>query len=327
MAQVIQRQFERLFAPRARRVSIDWPGTPGWAQAPRTLFSGDTVHLFARFPAMPAGDVTLRMELDNGQTLSPSVTIRPRPVTATPSDLARLGAVAELGELTDDGARTALALRYQLLCGETAYLVVDSVSAQGDGLPRLRTVPTMLAAGWGGSARMRDYDRSVSHPEVMAERSILWSDSEEPIPSLLSDVQSRLLQRGLQRRCSVGNGAGNPLGRSGGSTVSYRLSRLADSAIGTWPTTLDELSQLGLSPALRKALETVIAAGWEKSAVATLWLARLLKDGQELGLSRQAQRRIRLSLKALPAEIDRVALELAIDVALTRALSAEHRQG
>jgi Ca-activated chloride channel family protein len=38
MAPAIQRQFERLFAPRARQVCIDWPAAPSWAQVPQTLF-------------------------------------------------------------------------------------------------------------------------------------------------------------------------------------------------------------------------------------------------------------------------------------------------
>jgi len=103
------------------------------------------------------------------------------------------------------------------------------------------------------------------------------------------------------------------------------LSRSADEGRGTWPTTVDALSRLGLSPAGRKALESVIGEGWEESAVVALWLAQLLQNAQELGLSRQAQRWIRLSLKALPAETDRVALERAIDVALARVRASRSR--
>jgi hypothetical protein len=69
------------------------------------------------------------------------------------STLARLVAHHQLGALTHLEEIVALAVKYQLMCQETAYLVVDvkAEELKTDGMPDLRKVPHMLAAGWGGA--------------------------------------------------------------------------------------------------------------------------------------------------------------------------------
>ena len=175
--------------------------------------------------------------------------------TAPPSDLARLGAAAQLGELTAVALRLKHALRYQLLCKETAYLVVDSASVQGDGLPVLRKVPTMLAAGWGSSAWAR-CERTVLHCRSVAPDEFdLGSDFDEQMSSPDPDRNASPLLQRSQRRSGIGGGAAIFVRRFVGPDFAPALSRSADDGAGMWPTALDALSRLGLLPASRRALD------------------------------------------------------------------------
>ena len=104
MAAVIERQFERIFAARAADVRIDWPQQPLWASVPKTLFGGDTLHLFARFAAAPIGPITLSARLDDGGCLEQTVgitaapTLTPGPSPEDPGrDPERFGPAGRLG--------------------------------------------------------------------------------------------------------------------------------------------------------------------------------------------------------------------------------------
>lgn len=160
MAERIHRHFRRMFAPRAQRVEIRWPGNVELTHPKRvdTVYDGDTLHLFAWSLAPLVGDVHLDVTLPDGRVLRQSATITPdaladEGVSGQPGTLARMGVAARLRECTDVAEATRLAVAYQLMSPWTACTVVDvrAEHEQAQDLPALRKVPQMLAAGWGGS--------------------------------------------------------------------------------------------------------------------------------------------------------------------------------
>lgn len=182
MAERVARHFERMRAPRASEIVFVWPaGATHLAPAtPRAVYAGDTIHGFARLGATTAfGAVALEFSTEDGRRHSQRVGLA-GPVAegegGRPSTIARLAAAARLAKLPAREA-TTLALQYQLLSPHTAWMVVDARDAAGktDGAPKLRRVPHMLAAGWGGTGLAA----VAAGPRVAAAPIIL---SDEPPP-------------------------------------------------------------------------------------------------------------------------------------------------
>jgi Ca-activated chloride channel family protein len=166
MAERVARHFERMRAPRATDVSIAWPegAVPLAPALPPAIFDGDTVHAFARLGAAAhPGCVALDFATADGARHRQEIELDgaiAAGADGVPSTLARLAAAAQLAGLTAAEA-TRVALAHRLLCDGTAWVVVDirEAAERTDGMPALRKVPHMLAAGWGGSA-------SVCSPDV-----------------------------------------------------------------------------------------------------------------------------------------------------------------
>jgi Ca-activated chloride channel family protein len=165
----VLRQFDRMRAARSRRVEILWPeGATQLTPAHTPLvFEGDTLIASAVMPlsrrlgtaesaAASAGTaVTLRIETETGQIIDQTL-----PITVATSgesgpeqrsSVARIAAAQRL-KLLDDAAGLACALRYQLVSRWTHAIVVAERAPEDktDGLPALRVVPQMMAAGWSG---------------------------------------------------------------------------------------------------------------------------------------------------------------------------------
>ncbi len=167
MALRIHRHFERILQPRARSARVIWP-VSAREQSPAALtsvYQGDTVTIFAAFDAPPNGEAKLVLELADGRFVEQRVAL-PGCAAADPAEvptLARLAAANRLLALSvkeDDesvAAATQLAVDYQLMSRHTNFIAVHA-RAEGErakDLPALRTVPQMLAAGWGASATVR----------------------------------------------------------------------------------------------------------------------------------------------------------------------------
>lgn len=167
MAGRIQRHFERMRAPRATEVAFAWPegSTQLAPDAPPAIYAGDTVHAFARLGATAApGSVMLEFVTEDGLRHRQRVELSGPVAEGTegrPSTVARLAAAARLSSLPAEEA-AELALACQLLSPHTAWVVVDERAAaeKTDGMPALRRVEHMLAAGWGGAGATLSVMRS-----------------------------------------------------------------------------------------------------------------------------------------------------------------------
>ncbi len=262
MPERIVRHFERMRAARARRVAIGWP-EGAFDVAPASLgavFEGDTVVASARFDRLPAGGhVVLELETDDGEVVRQEILLDESPSAASAdrlSTLARVAAAMRL-EQQDEAEARGTALRYRLASPWTNWLVVAERESgeKATGLPELRKVPQMLAAGWGATgavARSADAMRCCSSASYMGSAFHDWArdsvaasvgTSVEPPP------QSRLL-----------------------SLASADPARLCvDGALGL-------LEEAGLTDRFADVLDLASELGIEIDAIAAIILAGLL-DG------------------------------------------------
>lgn len=195
MADRVIRHFERMRAPRAKRVSVHWPdGARDQAPAGfNTVFEGDTIFASAQFDrSSVTGHVVLEIETESGQVVRQEVAIGhvPAPESGSGvSTVARLAAAARIKEL-DEKAAAATAVQYQLASPWTNWLVV---AERPDGekafeIPAIRIVPQTLAAGFGG----------VGIAMPMASRASLGAELADGFMGWLSEKAPRSLRRGTR---------------------------------------------------------------------------------------------------------------------------------
>jgi uncharacterized protein YegL len=157
MADRVVRHFERMRAPRAKRVVVRWPEGAKHIHPSRigAVFEGDTVVACARFDQpLQHGSAILEVETDKGEVVRQELKFpkaMPAPSPGGISMVARVTAAAGLPEL-DDVAGLDTALRYQLVSRWTNWLVIALRTEEDkvQDIPALRKVPQTLAAGWGG---------------------------------------------------------------------------------------------------------------------------------------------------------------------------------
>jgi Ca-activated chloride channel family protein len=197
MAERVVRHFERMRAPRAKRVSVRWPEgaaniTPSTIGA---VFEGDTVVACARFDrSAMQGAAILEVETDKGQVMQQELAFGPAPSTDSPdgvTTVARVVASTRLKTLEPvEGLQVAL--RYRLVSPWTNWLVIATRTEEekAQDMPALRKVPQTMAAGWGGvgsaliqpsfdaldvASSMRNSFDSMEVPRAMESRSAAHS--------------------------------------------------------------------------------------------------------------------------------------------------------
>jgi Ca-activated chloride channel family protein len=147
MAERVIRHFERMRAPRAKRVVVQWPAG-ACDIAPSKLgsvFDGDTVISTARFDESTIrGSVVLEIETETGETARQELTIAAAPSSTTQdtsSTVARFAAAARLKEQDAVGG-LATALRYRLVSPWTNWLVIATrpEGTKAQNIPAIRKV-------------------------------------------------------------------------------------------------------------------------------------------------------------------------------------------
>ncbi len=177
MADKITRHASRMFQPTAKDISVTWPGQPEEKSIgmPLAVYQGDTVALFARYTEKPSGKFVFSCTLEDGTVWRQDVELHEDGDGAGGdreiSMLSRLAGHASLRGNRDADEIEKLALRYQLMSEETAYLVIDEREAdqKAINLPELRKVGHMLAAGWGGAASCYEAAPNLSHQGFYAD--------------------------------------------------------------------------------------------------------------------------------------------------------------
>jgi len=156
MAEAVHRHFKRIYLSRAENVRLVLPQRADWVWPKKIgpVFDGDTVIAFVGTKEAPSGHATLEASLSGGCVIKQKCEFMEFPETDNGAwMLARIAAAHRLKAEKNRNEALKLALDYQLLCEHTNYLVVHEREdgRKSDQLPALRTVPHMLAAGWGGT--------------------------------------------------------------------------------------------------------------------------------------------------------------------------------
>ncbi len=153
MAEKILRHFARMRTPTATSVKVVWPNAPKLQLEIGAVYSGDTVNVWAWFDKQPEGDVSLQLQMANGQLINHSLKLNA--LTSNPDEvlnpLSRLAAAKRIDSLKEKNEIVQLACDYQLMSQHANYLMVDEQGDRAEDLPELRKVPHMLAEGWVGS--------------------------------------------------------------------------------------------------------------------------------------------------------------------------------
>jgi len=304
MAERIHRHFQRMYSPRAEDVAIEWPVEPR-ARFPEALggvYEGDTIHAFAWFDDLPRGDVNLTVTLSDRRHVMQKTAIAPltEPVTAMqapragmPSTLARLGAAAKLKILNDASQGAELATQYQLISPWTHYLVIDvrEEDEKADGLPALRKVPQMLAAGWGGLGTVHGCMSvdALADFERYDSRSATAEGDYFDIPAFL-------------RRPDKDEPTGTYT--IGPSELVKAINRLPVKMFvpSLRIDTLGSLRKTGLPETVVVALRQLVDAGADEKQVVVQFLYLVVMSEFGKGLKREAQRAIRRAYKDLKPE-------------------------
>lgn len=322
MADRIVRQFERMRAPRARRVAVHWPAgavdtTPSQMGA---LFEGDTVIATARFHRVPTErTAVLEIETERGEITRHELSLAPMPATDAldkPSTVARVAAAMRM-KTQDLGAGRETALRYSLVSAWTNWLVIAE-RADGDksaDLPALRQVPHTLAAGWGGTAAM-----SQDSPMLMDA----FDAQFDAIPSMLRarrEIEPRESQQ-IDRVAFHDTAAAFDW-----TGAHRRLLELID-ADASWldaPRAVRLLAQSGFATVFRELLSLAHRSGIGRETIAVILLDHLLAG--PLGASLSASARARYSALGAHAQGARASiLDANVEQRLTAALQAIDRQ-
>lgn len=175
----------------------------------------------------------------------------------------------------------ATALQYQVLTDATDFIVTHARSGEEKAreLPELRTVPHMLAAGWGGigtvlSADTYDYTLLLGHDHAHSER----------------------VERVLSMRFGV-----EPTDKNWVEQVADLLQWDA----GTQQLTVSGLALLQLAGAPQRlvdALQQIVLGGADEHALLQAFLQELAQSELGRGLSRKARRVIAKLSRARPAD-------------------------
>lgn len=152
-----QRMLRRVRQVSTGALEVDWGAEPAWQlPLPRQAFGGDTVLAIAGFGPGAEPDRAARLVAKatrGGMAQLARTAVR---VRIDGQDLARIAAARRMVTGAPEAAMR-LALDYQLLSRHTKYVLVheradeDRVTTSA----RLQRVPSMLAAGWGGTATAR----------------------------------------------------------------------------------------------------------------------------------------------------------------------------
>ncbi|RLJ17522.1 hypothetical protein DJ031_14530 [bacterium endosymbiont of Escarpia laminata] len=292
MAEHIVRHFRRIDQPAAASVRVEWLVSP-IRQFPReigTVFAGDTLHLFAWFEKLPHGEAILVIDSAEGESLRQRVRIVGESETANAirSALPRVAAHTQIGSDSSVESKE-LAVRYQLVTEQTSCILVyqRDIEQKADGVPALRKVPQVLAAGRGGMGQVdacMSLSESVCASVASSELADLDYDDADmeylDIPPMLRRHRSGSLIENLNRRFDET------------TTNIFRIATVA------------ELRTLGLDYLIADELDALVDEGMDERSVVISYLQLLIKTSQDAVASRHLQRLVGRAAKQWQVDSD-----------------------
>ena len=299
IASAIARMVGKIRTMTPTGLQVDWSCATTWTSPPpKSLFPGETVHLFAISQTKPTHGPTLRFG-ESPAIEDPYVTI----TEITDTTLSRLAAARRLRTITDDKAATDLALRYQLVTDNTNLFMVAKRAAddKAEGLPESYNIKHMLARGWGNVLPMvADFSAHAIMPS--ASRSLLKPMMHKMRVSTHASYEKPKYMRKQADVISPSVNASGILGCSPSELIDV----LDDIAFGhsLFEDALIHLLNSNLPDEVKQTVNTIESTtGDPVSAWAIFfdWLSFTLTADKPL--SRHAMRLLRDGVKDLPYEI------------------------
>ena len=293
------RMFGRLRAARRKVAHVQWPAETLWTTPlPNGVFPNETLHLMAGFSSRPTSPVRITIQAQDGS--STDVTL---PIAAhmTAGDaFSRTAAARRLSTLTAEEAK-ALAIKYQLASAHTSLVLVaerDEGTRAGD-IPNTVAVPHMLAAGWGGSARVA----GAAAPAFMRRRSAPSADmlAEMALPSRSLSEQTRETSAEDFDAGDVGSNVKDEIEKVRTPLLAALAKYLK--AGGHLPASLQELEAVYTLPSLLRDMLTrqIRRYGNSPGIVVRAFLELLDREGNIAfpAVDAEMKRQVRLARKAL----------------------------
>lgn len=285
----ITRMFSRMAQVPARGACLSWPSVPEWeVPVGSSIFEGETVHAFARFPDAPSGPVRLAFSLADAGEVVAEVDLG-RPIQ-TASDLPRMAAARLLG-LVGREEQLRLSLRYQLITEQTNCVLVHE-RADGEKaaqLPQLKKVEQMLAAGWGG----------VSHVCKMVSYEACFEDMNLDRRAEL-EQPAQFSRRRDSSEAMDDSFTATPRGPA--SIVQNLNTSFMDTLLGrtTAPCSFSHLESLGVPEHLLEQLRKLVGGQDEERYVVAMFLLLMVEAVAPEGGKRHVKRELRGVLRGHP---------------------------
>jgi Ca-activated chloride channel family protein len=284
----ILHMFARLRSPRMEAIQIHWPegGQPLWhSPLPKSVFDGDTVHVFAVFPNLLQGDVMLTGQRSRCGEMEYIGQVSMATAISDEETVARMAASERYKTLSGADAME-LAVAYQLITSQTNFLLVHERVAEEKALemPDLHQVPQMHPAGWGGAGSVLSVGeptlKLVKSSSAYVANSIASGEEYLDIPAFLrrqsdpSPTVSRKVRDFFECRVDTGHQSsggliwddqeGSETGRlrdeDGYLTPRGLLIHLSNLPQDEWPQSYVGLRDLGLQPEVIDWLAEIFAS-------------------------------------------------------------------
>ncbi|WP_442764080.1 VIT domain-containing protein [Malikia spinosa] len=325
IAGAITRMVRRLRAARDIGLELDWGQPVLWqSPLPPQVFDGETLHVWARLEQPLQAAPTLHWSAAGATGSDQAHQVQADASGTT----ARLCGARQADTLTSDENKLALALRYQLVTRQTSLFLVHqrAESEKAEGLPALKQIRHMMAAGHGGFGSVTDSSQEIPaflrrQPEDMAPCSMVLQ--EIAVPSIWRKPARSLGRWADKLRAYLETEPDEPglatLDEGQQAESNHKLMLAAFEREAATPQAaqrhLDQLQAGTTDPQLQALLDQLALIADDRTAAALLldWLNRHLSSGP--ALSRQAERVLRSVLKPLSPEV-RAEAEQAIEAAL-----------
>lgn len=325
IAGAITRMARRLRAARDIALRLDWSQPVLWqSPLPQQVFDGETLHVWARLEQPLQAAPTLYWSAAGATGSDQAEAVQ----TDASDTTARLCGARQAETLSDEEARLALALRHQLVTRQTSLFLVHqrAESEKAEGLPALKQIRHMMAAGHGGFGSVTDSSQEIPaflrrQPEDMAPCSMVLQ--EIAVPSIWRKPARSLGRWADKLRAYLETEPDEPglatLDEGQQAESNHKLMLAAFEREAATPQAaqrhLDQLQAGTTDPQLQALLDQLALIAGDRAAAALLldWLNSHLSSGP--ALSRQAERVLRSVLKPLSPEV-RAEAEQAIEAAL-----------
>lgn len=300
MVERIARHFGRMRQPRIESITLDWGQAALWETRPdKACFAGDSITVFAAFEHTLPVEVlaTLRFAGVTETTVVTHLT-----ASSTLADaIVRLAAHARLPTLAES-AQSEWAVRYQLVTERTDCLVTVERTAdeKTDALPELQIVPQMLAAGWGGTALVREHQAwrtSAVQKTSLSPIDYCCLSSATAICKSRFVTDNELANSGVNRHVISPSFDFSDENQQGMDSFVAQLNQQVDGFIHhDLPATIKVLCKLGLPSILQECLEELLAQGGEERALVLAFLQALTEHSLGQGLSDRFKQKLQKAI-------------------------------